>query len=175
MKKLLIVVDYQKDFVDGALGFKGAEKIEDEIIKLIHTFRDNNDDVVFTMDTHQKDYMETTEGAYLPVPHCIEGSDGWMLTKNLQPLVKDSLVFKKPGFPSIELGKFIDEHKNKYDEIHLCGLVSDICVFSNAIIAKASANVKAKIIVHRNATTSFDLEIQEKSFDILKHLHIEVR
>ncbi len=174
MKKLLVVVDYQKDFVDGKLGFDGAYDIEDEIIRLINDFRKNNDEVVFTMDTHQNDYMETIEGHYLPVPHCIENSEGWQLTKRLQPLLQDSLVFKKPGFPSIELGKYIDEHKDLYNEIHLCGLVSDICVFSNAIIAKASANTKCRIIVHKNATSSFDLNVQQKSFDLLEHLHIEV-
>lgn len=174
MKKLLVVVDYQKDFVDGALGFKGAELIEENIIKLINQFEKNGDVIVFTMDTHTQDYLETVEGKYLPVPHCIKGSEGWKLTPKLQPLVKDYLVFEKPGFPSYELGKYIFEHQNDYSGIVLCGLVSDICVFSNAIIAKASASPKCSIIVKKDATSSFDLKVQEQSFEMLKHLHIEV-
>ena len=172
MARLLVVVDYQNDFVDGALGFQGAEKISPVIAKLIKEFRENNDDVVFTYDTHDADYLNTTEGQYLPVPHCLKGSDGWALYPEINALLGDSLVFEKPGFGSKELGHYIEKHQ--YDEIYLCGLVSDICVFSNAIIAKASASPYAKIKVVRDATSSFDLAMQEKAFDVLKHLHIEI-
>ena len=172
MARLLVVVDYQNDFVDGALGFKGAESIAPAIVSLIKEFRENNDDVVFTYDTHDTDYLNTTEGKNLPVPHCLKGSEGWALYPEINALLGDSLVFEKPGFGSKELGHYIEKHN--YDEIVLCGLVSDICVFSNAIIAKASASPYAKIKVVRNATSSFDLEMQEKAFDVLKHLHIEI-
>lgn len=172
MQRLLVVVDYQNDFIDGALGFKGADKIAGRIVELINEFRKNNDEVVFTYDTHDENYMKTTEGAYLPVPHCIKGSAGWQLHDSIKDLVKDSKVFEKPGFGSKELGHYI-ESKN-FDEIYLCGLVSDICVFSNAIIAKASASPYAKIKIVRDATSSFDLDMQEKAFDVLKHLHMEI-
>ena len=172
MAKLLIVVDYQNDFVDGALGFEGAEKIAPRIASLIKEFRDNGDDVVFTFDTHDSDYLNTREGHYLPIPHCQIGTKGWELYPEIAPLLKDSKIFRKPGFGSKELGHYIEEHS--YDEIYLCGLVSDICVFSNAIIAKSSASPYAKIIVVRDATSSFDLQMQEKAFDVLKHLHIEI-
>ena len=172
MARLLVVVDYQNDFVDGALGFKGAESISPAIARLIKEFRENNDDVVFTYDTHDADYLNTTEGKYLPVPHCLKGSDGWALYPEINALLGDALVFEKPGFGSKELGHYIEKHQ--YDEIYLCGLVSDICVFSNAIIAKASASPYAKIKVVRDATSSFDLAMQEKAFDVLKHLHIEI-
>ena len=172
MAKLLVVVDYQNDFVDGALGFKGAEKIAPAIASLIEEFRRNNDDVVFTFDTHDADYLNTTEGKYLPVPHCLKGSQGWELYPEIALLLKNSKIFEKPGFGSKELGHYIEEHS--YDEIYLCGLVSDICVFSNAIIAKSSASPYCKIKVVRDATSSFDLEMQEKAFDVLKHLHIEI-
>ena len=172
MSRLLVVVDYQNDFVDGALGFEGAEKIAGNIVSLINDFRNNGDEVVFTFDTHNADYLNTTEGQYLPVPHCNKGSKGWELYPEVAPLLKDAMVFEKPGFGSKELGHYIEA--NNFDEIYLCGLVSDICVFSNAIIAKASASPYAKIKVVRNATSSFDLEMQEKSFDVLKHLHIEI-
>ena len=79
MKKLLIVVDYQKDFVDGALGFDGAEKFEKPIADKITDYRNRGDEIVFTFDTHGEAYMTTEEGRNLPVMHCLEGSDGWQL------------------------------------------------------------------------------------------------
>ena len=172
MKRLLVVVDYQNDFVDGALGFKGAELISHNIAELIKEFRNKGDEVVFTYDTHDEDYLKTVEGKNLPVSHCFKGSDGWQLYPEINALLGDAKVFYKPGFGSKELGDYIAS-KN-YDEIYLVGLVSDICVFCNAIIAKASASPYAKIKIVRNATSSFDLEMQEKSFDVLKHLHIEI-
>jgi len=171
MKRLLVVVDYQNDFVDGALGFKGAELIAPRIAELINEFR-AKDTVVFTFDTHDSDYMNTTEGHYLPAPHCMKGSEGWALYPSIAPLLKDAQTFEKKGFGSLDLGKYI-ENKG-FDEIYLCGLVSDICVFSNAIIAKAAASPYCKIKVVRDATSSFDLDMQEKAFDVLKHLHIEI-
>ena len=172
MKRLLVVVDYQNDFVDGALGFKGAELISHNIAELIKDFRNNDDEVVFTYDTHNEDYLNTVEGQNLPVPHCLRGSEGWQFYPEINELIKDSKTFEKPGFGSNELGHYIEG--KDFKEIYLCGLVSDICVFSNAIIAKAFASPYAKIKVVRNATSSFDLEMQEKSFDVLKHLHIEI-
>ena len=172
MSRLLVVVDYQNDFVDGILGFAGAEKVAPNIVKLINDFRNNGDEVVFTYDTHDNDYANTTEGQYLPPAHCIKDSKGWELYPEVAPLLKDAKTFEKPTFGSKELGHFIEQ--NNFDEIYLCGLVSDICVFSNAIIAKSSASPYAKIKVVRNATSSFDLDMQEKAFDVLKHLHIEI-
>lgn len=172
MQRLLVVVDYQNDFIDGALGFKGADKIAPRIVELIKEFRARGDEVVFTYDTHNEDYMNTNEGHYLPVVHCIKGSDGWELHSSIKDLVGDSKIFEKPDFGSKELGHYI-ESKN-FDEIYLCGLVSDICVFSNAIIAKASASPYCKIKVVRDATSSYDLDMQEKAFDVLKHLHMEI-
>ena len=172
MNRLLVVVDYQNDFVNGALGFKGAELISHNIAELIKEFRNKGDEVVFTYDTHDEDYLNTVEGKNLPVPHCFKGSDGWQLYPEINALLGDSKVFEKPGFGSKELGHYIEN--SDFEEIYLCGLVSDICVFSNAIIAKASASPYTKIKVVRNATSSFDLDMQEKSFDVLKHLHIEI-
>lgn len=172
MKKLLVVVDYQNDFVDGALGFPGADKIEENILSLIEQFARENQKIVFTMDTHFDNYMETVEGKNLPVPHCIRGTKGWELREKLLPYAKDRKVFEKQTFPSDELGEYVKEEQ--FDEIYLCGLVSDICVFSNAIVVKAFSSPKTEIKVVRNATSSFDLDVQEKSFDMLKHLHIQV-
>ena len=172
MQRLLVVVDYQNDFIDGALGFDGADLIAPRIAELINEFNARHDTVVFTFDTHDADYLNTTEGKYLPVPHCIKGSDGWKLYPKIAELLGSSKVFEKPGFGSKDLGHYIEQ--NHFDEIYLCGLVSDICVFSNAIIAKSSASPYCKIKIVRDATSSFDLAMQEKAFDVLKHLHIEI-
>ena len=116
--------------------------------------------------------MNTVEGNNLPVPHCLKGSDGWKLYPLINNLLGDSKVFYKPGFGSKELGDYIASQD--FNEIYLVGLVSDICVFSNAIVAKASASPYTKIKIVRAATSSFDLDMQEKAFDVLKHLHIEI-
>lgn len=172
MRRLLVVVDYQNDFIDGALGFKGAEALTHPIINLISLFKEHHEAVCYTLDTHDIDYLSTTEGRYLPAPHCLKGSSGWEIREELKPLIEDAPVFEKPTFGSKELGEYIA--KNHFDEIYLCGLVSDICVFSNAIIAKTFAGKNAQIKVVEDCTSSFDLEMQEKAFDVLKHLHIEI-
>ena len=108
MKKLLIVVDYQNDFVDGALGFPGAEKLDDIIAGKIQDYRKNNQEVIFTLDTHRPDYLETEEGRKLPVPHCLEGTKGHELYGKVKDLVKPTdSVFIKDTFPSLDLGNYL--------------------------------------------------------------------
>jgi len=138
MKKILIVVDMQKDFVDGALGTKEAIAIVDNVVNKIESFEG---DIIVTYDTHSENYMETQEGKKLPVPHCIKGTDGWKLDKKVQAAVdkKGFYAIEKPTFGSTELVEYI---KNNYDindvEIELIGLCTDICVVSNALLLKAS-------------------------------------
>ena len=174
MKKLLVVVDYQNDFVDGALGFDGADSIEDEIVKLIDEFEKNNDFVAFTLDTHDSEYMYTTEGKNLPVEHCVKGTDGWKVRKRLQEYLTRHPVFEKHTFGSINLGNYIQGINVLIDEVYLVGLVSNICVISNAIIAKSALGKYGKVFVVKNATASNDEEMQQKGFDILENLHIKV-
>ena len=90
MKKLLIVVDYQKDFVDGSLGFPGAERLARPIQEKIEAYRAAGDEVVFTMDTHGENYAQTQEGRNLPVPHCMEESDGWQISFEPIPMRRSS-------------------------------------------------------------------------------------
>lgn len=172
MKKLLIVVDYQNDFIDGSLGFESAINIKENIIKKIIDYRKENNDIIFTMDTHSNDYLETEEGRNLKIEHCIKNTIGHQIQSDVNALKspKDK-VFEKHTFPSLELGKYL-ENKN-YDQIELCGLVSNICVISNAIIAK-SAVPNAHIIVDALATDSYDKELHNKTMDVLEGLHIEV-
>ena len=174
MKKLLVVVDYQNDFVDGALGFDGADAIEDEIVKLIDKFEENNDYVAFTLDTHESDYLQTTEGRNLPVEHCIKGTEGWQVRDRLKEYLTRHPVFEKHTFGSINLGNYIQGLNVLIDEVYLVGLVSNICVISNAIIAKSALGKYGKVFVVKNATASFDEDMQQKGFDILENLHIKV-
>jgi nicotinamidase/pyrazinamidase len=172
MKKCLIVVDFQNDFIDGSLGFNGAINIKDKIIEKINIYRKNNDEVIFTMDTHYPDYLDGEEGKNLPVEHCIKGTKGHQIQKDVFTLKQpDDMVFEKPTFPSLELGTYLKE-KN-FSEVELCGLVSNICVLSNAVIAK-SALPNAHIIVDALATDSYDKDLHTKGLDIMNGLHIEV-
>ena len=171
MSKLLIIVDYQNDFVDGALGFEGADKISIVIKEKIEQYLKEQNDIIFTLDTHEENYMETMEGSKLPVKHCIKGSEGWKIHESVNYIPLAKKVFEKPTFPSLELANYLKEHE--YDEVELCGLVSNICVISNAVMVK-SALPNAKIFIDAKATDSFDKPLQEKCFDVLEGLHIEV-
>ena len=138
MKKILIVVDMQKDFVDGALGSKEAVSIVDNVVKKIESF---DGDVIVTYDTHGESYMESQEGKNLPVPHCIKGTAGWELDKKVQAAVdkREYKAIEKPTFGSTELVEYIKENYNADEtEIELVGLCTDICVVSNALLLKAN-------------------------------------
>lgn len=174
MKKMLVVVDYQNDFVTGRLGFPEAIEIEDNILSLIDEFKKNSDFVCFTMDTHDANYPHTVEGEKLPITHCIKGTWGWELTPRVKEASQFLPIFEKYSFPSLELGNYIRGLSPMLDEIWLCGLVSDICVISNAIMAKAAAKPNCKIKVIANATSSNSMEEQDKCFAMLEHLHVDV-
>lgn len=139
MNKLLLVVDMQKDFIDGSLGTEEAKVILPRVVKKIKAHAAKGGDVLFTKDTHGEDYLNTTEGRHLPVPHCIKGSEGWMMPEELEKLAKEigAKILEKPNFGSISCGEYIRD-KN-YDEVEIVGLCTDICVVSNALILKAMA------------------------------------
>ena len=137
MKKVLIVVDMQKDFVDGALGSAEAVAIVDNVAKKI---REHDGDIIVTYDTHFDNYMDTQEGKYLPVPHCIRGTDGWALNDRVQAALtgKEYKTIEKLTFGSQELPRYIQEtYDPKEITIELIGLCTDICVVSNALLMKA--------------------------------------
>ena len=133
MKKLLIVVDMQNDFVTGTLGSEQAESILPCVRAKIEEYKERGDEIIFTRDTHYDDYLETQEGKLLPVVHCIGGSDGHKIVDVLD--TDGCRVFDKPAFGSLELAK--EAAGGGFDEIELCGLCTDICVVSNALILKA--------------------------------------
>lgn len=132
--KLLIVVDMQNDFIDGALGTKEAVAIVPNVAEKIKRARDAGWEVVFTRDTHQKNYLQTQEGKNLPVVHCILGSKGWQISDKLD--VGKSRIFDKPSFGSLDLADYVAT-LNELEEIELVGLCTGICVISNAFILKA--------------------------------------
>ena len=136
MKKLLIVVDMQTDFVTGALGTNEAQAIVPMVAEKIQKAKEEGTDVIFTLDTHEENYLDTQEGKQLPVPHCIKNTEGWMLVPELRPLAGGCMSVEKPTFGSTRLAHIVG--RAGYDEIELIGLCTDICVISNAMILKAS-------------------------------------
>lgn len=132
-KKLLIVVDMQNDFIDGSLGTPEAQAIVPAVKKRIEEYLAEEQDVVFTLDTHYENYMETLEGKNLPVPHCQKGTKGWELSPELSGY--PGKRFEKSTFGSMELVGYLKE--KEYDSIELLGLCTDICVISNAMLVKA--------------------------------------
>ena len=135
MKKYLIVIDMQKDFVDGALGSKEAEAIVPAVVNKVNTFEG---EVIFTKDTHFEDYLTTSEGAMLPVEHCIKGTEGWQLIAPLEKYCTENKckVYEKLTFGSVDLAQDMQALQNT-DSIELIGLCTDICVVSNALLLKA--------------------------------------
>lgn len=141
--KFLIVVDMQKDFVDGALGSNEAVAIVHKVVEKINGF---DGAIAVTHDTHQENYMETQEGRNLPVMHCVEGTDGWRLNDAVFEALDTKYderspieVFMKPSFGSTELADWLvqKDKAEPIDEIVLVGLCTDICVISNAMLIKA--------------------------------------
>ena len=158
MKKLVVVIDYQNDFVDGSLGFEGAEKLDGPIVERIQQYRAEGHDVVFTRDTHYQDYLETQEGKKLPVVHCIKGTHGWEIYGETAKQVQEGdEIIDKPTFGSMALGEFAIE--GAYDEIELVGLVSNICVMTT---------------VNAALTASHDGEMNRKALDVLEGIQVNV-
>ena len=131
--KYLIVVDMQKDFINGSLGSKDAEAIVPSVVNKVKNF---DGKVIFTRDTHFDDYLKTQEGRKLPVVHCVKDTEGWQICGELKPYV--NTVVDKVTFGSVDLPDIIKNFKDDIEEIELCGLCTDICVISNAMILKAA-------------------------------------
>lgn len=137
MKNILIVVDMQNDFIDAALGTAEAVSIVDNVRNKILSF---DGEVIFTRDTHHQDYMQTREGKFLPVPHCIQGTAGWQICEKLAPHTANAKIFDKPTFGSVELMEYVvaQNEKEPIGSVMLVGLCTDICVISNAMLIKAA-------------------------------------
>lgn len=134
--KILVVVDMQNDFIDGALGTKEAVAILPAVKAKIEAAKAEGTAVVFTKDTHSEDYLNTQEGRNLPVKHCIKGSEGWEIAPSLASLAEGCVCFEKPTFGSEALAAYVKE--SGADEVELIGICTDICVISNAMLIKAA-------------------------------------
>ena len=140
MKKILVVVDMQNDFIDGSLGTPEAEAIVDRVVAKIKEYPEGC--IYATRDTHQEDYLQTQEGENLPVVHCVEGTYGWEINDKVKEALGNAVVMNKPSFGSLQLADMMAMEFMGHDaaecEIELVGLCTDICVVSNALLLKAS-------------------------------------
>ncbi len=175
MKKVLIVIDMQKDFIDGALGTKEAEAIVEKVIAKCKYYRSDPDGELYaTRDTHQPDYLQTQEGKNLPVEHCIQGTDGWKLHPEIERLIPADHVFNKPTFGSEELVKAL---KIRFGEepdavrFEVVGLCTDICVVSNALLLKA-AMPEAVVAVDPECCAGVTPEKHEAALETMRSCQI---
>lgn len=174
MEKYLFVIDYQKDFVDGALGFPGAEKLDAAIAAKVRAYGKGR--VYFTRDTHFENYLHTREGRNLPVTHCIKGTDGWQVYGDTANTLAE---MEAPAIDKLVFGMDISDPAiaavlpETADEIELVGLVSNICVVSNAVVLQ-SKYPEATIIVDASCTDSFDKTLHEKVLDVLAGFQVRV-
>lgn len=173
MKKILVVVDIQNDFVDGALGASEAIAIIDNAAQKIKSF---DGEIFVTYDTHFEDYMDTMEGKKLPVPHCIKGTKGWELNPKIAEALegKDYKTVEKLTFGSVKLPDMIKESigENK-SEITLIGLCTDICVVSNALILKANL-LDAEIFVDASCCAGVTPKTHNAALDTMRCCQINV-
>ena len=175
MKKFLIVVDMQKDFINGALGSAEAEGIVDSVCEKIRNFEG---DIIVTLDTHGENYLSTAEGKKLPIPHCIEGTKGNALDSRVAAALqtKEYTAVTKPTFGSLSLPEIIKSRTEKSEElsIELVGLCTDICVVSNALILKANFP-ESEISVDAECTAGVTPESTKAALSTMKMCHIDVK
>lgn len=172
MKRCLIVVDFQNDFVTGSLGFPKAQSLTPAIAQKIKDYRASGDEILFTFDTHTASYLDTQEGIHLPVIHCVRGTDGHRLHPDIEKLRQpDDICFQKTTFGSAELMDHLRQHP--YTSIELCGLVSNICVISNAVIAKA-AQPETPVLIDVRCTAGADPAMHDAALLVMQGLQMQL-
>lgn len=169
MKKLLIVVDMQNDFVSGSLGSGDAAAIVENVVEKVKKAESEKEDIIFTRDTHGEDYLNTQEGRHLPVVHCVKGTKGWEIVDELLPYVKE--VVDKPTFGSLELAEKV--RAKGYTDIEVVGLCTDICVVSNVMILKA-VMPEAVITVDSRCCAGVTKESHQSALDTMKMCQAEI-
>lgn len=180
MKKLLAIIDYQNDFVTGSLAFPAAEEIDTGIATRAQAYLAQGDHVLFTLDTHQSDYLNTREGICLPIPHCLKRTKGWQLYGKTQELCRETCAnsqihtISKQAFGiSPESSLALRASLGELSEIQLVGLVTNMCVISNAVIFQ-SIWPNTQVIVDASLCRSFDPILHEKALDVMEGLQIKV-
>lgn len=173
MKKILVVVDMQNDFTTGPLGNAQCTAVIPEVVSAIQNGA--YDQIIFTKDTHQENYLQTQEGQKLPVPHCIEGTNGWEIVPEVWNAAsgKETDVICKPAFGSVALGeKLLAYHKEPL-EIDFCGVCTGICVISNVMIAKAFVP-EAKVCVIEPACACVTPHSHQTAIEAMKNCQVEI-
>lgn len=175
--RILVVVDMQKDFVDGSLGTKEAQAIVPAVVKKIQEYKE--DCIFVTFDTHEKDYLKTAEGQKLPVEHCIRGTAGHELSEPVADALKDCLrviSIEKPTFGSLELVEKVKDCINteKVESIELIGLCTDICVVSNALLLKANF-YEIPISVDASCCAGVTIESHEAALKTMSMCQIDIK
>ena len=165
MKKTLLVIDMQNDFIDMALGTKEAVSIVPKVKDKIKEYIQTGDEVIFTRDTHSEDYLKTTEGKHLPVPHCIKGTKGWQIADGLY--VEGCKIIDKPNFGWPHWGS------EALEEVEIVGLCTDICVISNALIIKATFP-DASVKVDANCCAGVTVETHEAALTTMRMCQIDI-
>lgn len=174
-KKFLIVVDMQRDFIDGSLGTKEAQAIVPAAAKRIRACREAGFTVIATLDTHEENYLDTPEGRKLPVPHCIRGTAGWQLDPRIAAEVQNGLLVEKPTFGSVRLPEIIAglTAPEETPVLHLLGLCTDICVISNALLLKAHFP-DARIAVYRDSCAGVTPMLHQAALDTMQSCQIDL-
>lgn len=166
MDKTLVVVDMQNDFIDGSLGTKEAVAIVSKVKEKIRKYLENGDQVLFTQDTHYSDYLETQEGRNLPVEHCIKGTKGWEISKEVD--VPECLHIEKLTFGAKDLFQYV-----KGTEVELVGLCTGICVLNNALLLKAF-NTEMKVTVDASCCACVTSESHKTALEAMKLCQVNV-
>ena len=173
MRKLLVVVDMQNDFIDGSLGTKEAEAIVDNVVKVIGTY--DPKDIFATRDTHPENYLETQEGRNLPVVHCVKDTYGWQIRDEIADAMSEAKIVDKPTFGSTDLADILYARNDKKEiEIELVGLCTDICVVSNALLLKAKMP-EVKISVDSSCCAGVTPETHKAALDTMKMCQIVIK
>lgn len=167
MKKTLLVIDMQNDFIDGALGTAEAQAIVPRVKEKIAEYVKRGDEIIFTRDTHGEDYLDTPEGRKLPVVHCVKNTKGWEIADGL--LVPGAVVVDKPNFGYPDW-----KEKFSFEQVELIGLCTDICVVSNALILKAQFP-EAEISVDSKCCAGVTIESHEAALLTMKMCQIDVK
>ncbi|MCD7746345.1 MAG: cysteine hydrolase [Lachnospiraceae bacterium] len=183
--KVLVVVDMQNDFIDGALGTKEAVAIVDNVRKKVNQYLENGDTVLYTRDTHTEQYLQTQEGQKLPVVHCVKGTFGWEISEKVY--AEGCTVVDKPSFGSLVLPDVVREAAEQCgtaqsgkaeasgnpESIELIGLCTDICVISNAMILKA-AFPEVPIVVDASCCAGVTPESHENALNAMRMCQIQI-
>ena len=184
--RVLVVVDVQRDFIDGALGSIAAQTIIPHMRKRIKEYADGDTLILFTKDTHDENYGKTLEGVHLPIAHCVRGTPGWSLVKDISTLAdgySNFLIFSdeevirsrilKNTFGSVKLAEILKQYENEITDITFMGFCTDICVISNVLLTKAFLP-NTRIIVDASCCAGTTLDKHLAALEVMKSCHIDI-